>query len=317
MAVSVQQIGKAASRFIQEDVKMDNVYDYMFHLLTAYSKLMKYKPTVPENATELCSETKDIDGGDATTRMMAVYSGAGMVMVRRWYCMKVYLTEAPLTWQCDDCARKARNDTHIVDLNHGKLAVRHNYKFKQGTSRNNHLKKGILASYEEGESSEDHHDNNPMNEAMRRDGFEVYERWFVEQLEMQRQGMDGGVIQVALRERVRMKGMCWQDDSFVVADIDAKLGTDCLEYIQRRSLAPLGRRGDEWRMSGILASYEEGESSEDHHDNNPMNEGILASYEEGESSEDHHDNNPMNEEHMHQWELEANAREEAREREWQ
>ncbi|PWA69012.1 lipopolysaccharide-modifying protein [Artemisia annua] len=57
MAVSVQQIGKAASRFIQEDIKMDNVYDYMFHLLTAYSKLMKYKPTVPENATELCSET--------------------------------------------------------------------------------------------------------------------------------------------------------------------------------------------------------------------------------------------------------------------
>ncbi|PWA35843.1 lipopolysaccharide-modifying protein [Artemisia annua] len=36
---------------------MDNAYDYMFHLLTAYSKIMKYKPTVPENATELCSET--------------------------------------------------------------------------------------------------------------------------------------------------------------------------------------------------------------------------------------------------------------------
>ncbi|PWA69013.1 lipopolysaccharide-modifying protein [Artemisia annua] len=36
---------------------MDNVYDYMFHLLTAYSKLMQYKPTVPENATKLCSET--------------------------------------------------------------------------------------------------------------------------------------------------------------------------------------------------------------------------------------------------------------------
>ena len=53
----MQQIEKAASRFIQEDIKMDNVYDYMFHLLTAYSKLMKYKPTVPENAPELCSET--------------------------------------------------------------------------------------------------------------------------------------------------------------------------------------------------------------------------------------------------------------------
>lgn len=36
---------------------MDNVYDYMFHLLTGYSKLMKYKPTIPKNAVELCSET--------------------------------------------------------------------------------------------------------------------------------------------------------------------------------------------------------------------------------------------------------------------
>ncbi|KAI3783995.1 hypothetical protein L1987_43086 [Smallanthus sonchifolius] len=49
-------MGKAASSFIQEDLKMDNVYDYMFHLLTGYSKLMKYKPTVPQNAVELCSE---------------------------------------------------------------------------------------------------------------------------------------------------------------------------------------------------------------------------------------------------------------------
>ncbi|PWA53171.1 Lipopolysaccharide-modifying protein [Artemisia annua] len=55
--MAVQQIRKVASRFIQEVVKMDNVYDYMFHLLTAYSTLMKYKPTIPENAIELCSET--------------------------------------------------------------------------------------------------------------------------------------------------------------------------------------------------------------------------------------------------------------------
>ncbi|XP_071713524.1 uncharacterized protein [Rutidosis leptorrhynchoides] len=53
----VQEIGKAASSFIQEDLKMDNVYNYMFHLLNGYSKLMKYKPTVPENAVEICSET--------------------------------------------------------------------------------------------------------------------------------------------------------------------------------------------------------------------------------------------------------------------
>ena len=32
---------------------MDNVYDYMFHLLNEYSKLLKFKPTMPEKAVEL------------------------------------------------------------------------------------------------------------------------------------------------------------------------------------------------------------------------------------------------------------------------
>ena len=36
---------------------MDNVYDYMLHLLTEYAKLMKYKPTVPDKATEICIES--------------------------------------------------------------------------------------------------------------------------------------------------------------------------------------------------------------------------------------------------------------------
>lgn len=36
---------------------MDYVYDYMFHLLSEYAKLLKYKPTVPEKAFELCSES--------------------------------------------------------------------------------------------------------------------------------------------------------------------------------------------------------------------------------------------------------------------
>ncbi|XP_039046526.1 O-glucosyltransferase rumi homolog isoform X2 [Hibiscus syriacus] len=50
-------MGKAASEFIKEDLKVDNVYDYMFHLLNEYGKLMLYKPTVPEKAVELCSES--------------------------------------------------------------------------------------------------------------------------------------------------------------------------------------------------------------------------------------------------------------------
>lgn len=50
-------MGKAASEFIKEDLKMDYVYDYMFHLLNEYGKLLRYKPTVPQNAVELCSES--------------------------------------------------------------------------------------------------------------------------------------------------------------------------------------------------------------------------------------------------------------------
>ena len=35
---------------------MKYVYDYMFHLLSAYSELLKYKPTVPEGAVEMWPE---------------------------------------------------------------------------------------------------------------------------------------------------------------------------------------------------------------------------------------------------------------------
>ena len=51
-----QEIGRSASNFIQEEVKMENVYDYMFHLLNEYARLLKFEPRVPEGATELCSE---------------------------------------------------------------------------------------------------------------------------------------------------------------------------------------------------------------------------------------------------------------------
>ncbi|XP_041002853.1 O-glucosyltransferase rumi homolog [Juglans microcarpa x Juglans regia] len=52
-----QGIGKAASEFIQEDLKMEYVYDYMFHLLNEYAKLLTFKPIRPRNAVELCAET--------------------------------------------------------------------------------------------------------------------------------------------------------------------------------------------------------------------------------------------------------------------
>lgn len=52
-----KSIGKAASRFIQEELKMEYVYDYMFHLLNEYAKLLQFKPTIPEKAVEFCSES--------------------------------------------------------------------------------------------------------------------------------------------------------------------------------------------------------------------------------------------------------------------
>ncbi|KAG2681218.1 hypothetical protein I3843_11G133900 [Carya illinoinensis] len=51
-----QAIGKAASGFIQEDLKMEYVYDYMFHMLNEYAGLLKFEPRIPEGAVELCSE---------------------------------------------------------------------------------------------------------------------------------------------------------------------------------------------------------------------------------------------------------------------
>ncbi|GFP93008.1 hypothetical protein PHJA_001445100 [Phtheirospermum japonicum] len=56
-AWSAKAIGEAGSGFVHEDMKMEYVYDYMFHLLNEYSKLLNYKPTIPPNAMELCSES--------------------------------------------------------------------------------------------------------------------------------------------------------------------------------------------------------------------------------------------------------------------
>ncbi|KAG2652662.1 O-glucosyltransferase rumi homolog isoform X1 [Panicum virgatum] len=52
-----QKIGKQASNFIQKELSMDHVYDYMFHLLTEYAKLLRFKPTKPPEAVEVCSES--------------------------------------------------------------------------------------------------------------------------------------------------------------------------------------------------------------------------------------------------------------------
>ncbi|KAK8509621.1 hypothetical protein V6N12_001706 [Hibiscus sabdariffa] len=52
-----QAIGKAGSKFIQELLTIRNVYDYMYHLLNEYSKLLKFKPTKPPKARRICVES--------------------------------------------------------------------------------------------------------------------------------------------------------------------------------------------------------------------------------------------------------------------
>ncbi|KAK4578304.1 hypothetical protein RGQ29_028429 [Quercus rubra] len=64
-----QEIGEAGSKFVQENLKMDFVYDYMFHLLSEYSKLLKFEPTIPLGAHEVCSETMACQEGNKFWRI--------------------------------------------------------------------------------------------------------------------------------------------------------------------------------------------------------------------------------------------------------
>ncbi|KAL4351155.1 hypothetical protein GQ457_06G032130 [Hibiscus cannabinus] len=54
-----QAIGRAGSKFMEEMLTMRNVYDYMFHLLNEYSKLLKFKPEIPPDAQRICAETTE------------------------------------------------------------------------------------------------------------------------------------------------------------------------------------------------------------------------------------------------------------------
>ncbi|KAG5009213.1 O-glucosyltransferase rumi [Glycine max] len=54
---NAQAIGNEGTNYIVENLKMKFVYDYMFHLLNRYSKLLKFKPIIPIGAVEICSES--------------------------------------------------------------------------------------------------------------------------------------------------------------------------------------------------------------------------------------------------------------------
>ncbi|CAN8295180.1 unnamed protein product [Cochlearia groenlandica] len=49
-----ERIGKRGQGYM-ESINMNRVYDYMFHLITEYSKLQKFKPEKPSSAKEVCA----------------------------------------------------------------------------------------------------------------------------------------------------------------------------------------------------------------------------------------------------------------------
>ncbi|KAK7349529.1 hypothetical protein VNO77_06966 [Canavalia gladiata] len=54
---NAQAIGKEGTDYIVKNLKMKFVYDYMFHVLNSYAKLLRFKPTIPAGAIEICSES--------------------------------------------------------------------------------------------------------------------------------------------------------------------------------------------------------------------------------------------------------------------
>ncbi|KAL4353437.1 hypothetical protein GQ457_06G032120 [Hibiscus cannabinus] len=65
-----QAIGTAGSKYIEEILAMRNVYDYMFHLLNEYAKLLRFKPTVPPKAQRVCAESMACSNKDLCKEFM-------------------------------------------------------------------------------------------------------------------------------------------------------------------------------------------------------------------------------------------------------
>ncbi|KAF2607111.1 hypothetical protein F2Q68_00045170 [Brassica cretica] len=74
--VEAREIGELGSRFIREEVNMKYVYDYMFHLLNEYAKLLKFKVNVPSDAEEITPESL----GCAATERWRDFMAESMVM---------------------------------------------------------------------------------------------------------------------------------------------------------------------------------------------------------------------------------------------
>ncbi|KAF7823709.1 O-glucosyltransferase rumi-like protein [Senna tora] len=55
-AWSAEAIGRRGQQ-LMESLSMDRIYDYMFHLISEYSKLQDFKPTLPPTTSQVCAES--------------------------------------------------------------------------------------------------------------------------------------------------------------------------------------------------------------------------------------------------------------------
>ncbi|KAM1022937.1 hypothetical protein ACFX13_044580 [Malus domestica] len=54
----------------KEELKMDYVYDYMFHLLNEYAKLLRFEPRISKGATHLCLESMACPANESPKKSM-------------------------------------------------------------------------------------------------------------------------------------------------------------------------------------------------------------------------------------------------------
>lgn len=54
--LQAEAIGKRGQEFM-ESLTIDRIYEYMFHLISEYSKLQDFEPTPPPTSLEVCEES--------------------------------------------------------------------------------------------------------------------------------------------------------------------------------------------------------------------------------------------------------------------
>ncbi|TVU43859.1 hypothetical protein EJB05_10359, partial [Eragrostis curvula] len=120
---AAQRMAHEGSSFAREDLSMDYVYDYMLHLLTQYASLLRYKPTVPENAVELCPETLACPAAQGREKEFNF-----MMESRERYVADYEPCTLPPPFTADELTKMAQNDKRVRDKVHTMMMTAHKKK---------------------------------------------------------------------------------------------------------------------------------------------------------------------------------------------